>query len=80
MNTSLRAYWNVEHPDGGAEWQLRFQLAFLFPKCDRALGSTGRYPDVGPSGEDRETGPAPGELGRQDRIAPAGLHRANRHT
>jgi len=23
---------NVEHPDAGAEWQLRVQVQFLFPK------------------------------------------------
>jgi len=32
LNTQLQAYWNVETPDGGADWQLRFQFAFLFPK------------------------------------------------
>lgn len=32
VNTSLQAYYNVEHPDEAAEWQLRFQVQFLFPK------------------------------------------------
>ena len=30
MNFQTQAFYNVEHPDGGAEWQLRIQLAFLF--------------------------------------------------
>jgi len=33
INTSLQAYYNVEKPElTGADWQLRFQLQFLFPK------------------------------------------------
>ena len=32
MNTQLQAFYNVEKPDSGAEWTLRFQLQFLFPK------------------------------------------------
>jgi hypothetical protein len=32
MNASLQAYYNVEKPDFGADWQLRLQLQFLFPK------------------------------------------------
>jgi hypothetical protein len=32
MNASLAAYYNVEKPDFGADWQLRFQIQFLFPK------------------------------------------------
>jgi hypothetical protein len=32
INMSLRGYWNAVHPEGGAEWQLRFQAQFLFPK------------------------------------------------
>jgi hypothetical protein len=32
VNTSLQAYYNVEHPDDGPEWQLRFQVQFLFPR------------------------------------------------
>ena len=32
VNISVAAYYNVEHPDDGAEWQLQFQFQFLFPK------------------------------------------------
>ncbi|WP_211193783.1 neuromedin U [Pyxidicoccus fallax] len=32
LNGSVSAYYNVVRPDGGADWQLRLQLAFLFPK------------------------------------------------
>jgi hypothetical protein len=32
VNTSLQAYANVEKPANGADWQLRFQVQFLFPK------------------------------------------------
>jgi hypothetical protein len=32
LNTSLQAYYNVERPTFGPNWQLRFQLTFLFPK------------------------------------------------
>ncbi len=32
VNTSLSAYYNVEHPDRGSEWQARLQFQFLFPK------------------------------------------------
>ena len=33
INTSLAAYCNVVTPQhGGADWQLRFQMQFLFPK------------------------------------------------
>jgi hypothetical protein len=33
VNTSLQAYYNVAHPKNlGPEWQLRFQMQFLFPK------------------------------------------------
>ena len=32
INTSLRAYHNVEAPRHGADWQLQFQVQFLFPK------------------------------------------------
>ena len=28
----LQAYYNVVTPDDGADWQLRFQFQFLFPK------------------------------------------------
>jgi len=32
VNTQLSAYYNVEHPDNGPDWQLRFQIQFMFPK------------------------------------------------
>ena len=32
MNFNLQAFVNVENPDIGPEWSMRFQLAFLFPK------------------------------------------------
>jgi hypothetical protein len=32
INTQLQAFYNVERPDFEADWQLRFQLQFLFPK------------------------------------------------
>jgi len=32
MNFQLGAYWNVVSPDNGPDWQLRFQVTFLFPK------------------------------------------------
>ncbi len=32
MNTNLGAYYNVERPTFGPDWQVRFQLTFLFPK------------------------------------------------
>jgi hypothetical protein len=32
MNGQVGAYCNVEKPDSGADWQLRVQLQFLFPK------------------------------------------------
>jgi hypothetical protein len=32
INTQLQAFYNVERPDFSADWQLRFQLQFLFPK------------------------------------------------
>lgn len=32
INTQLSAYYNVEKPEFGADWQLRFQIQFLFPK------------------------------------------------
>lgn len=32
MNISAAAYYNVEKPDFGADWQMRFQVQFLFPK------------------------------------------------
>ncbi len=32
INTQLQAFYNVEHPAGGADWQLRFQIQVLLPK------------------------------------------------
>ncbi len=32
MNVSAAAYYNVAKPDFGADWQMRFQVQFLFPK------------------------------------------------
>jgi hypothetical protein len=32
INTQLQAFYNVERPDLAADWQLRFQFQFLFPK------------------------------------------------
>jgi hypothetical protein len=32
VNTQIGAYYNVVHPDEGANWQLRFQVQFMFPK------------------------------------------------
>lgn len=32
LNTQLSAYYNVEKPEFGPDWQLRFQIQFLFPK------------------------------------------------
>ena len=32
VNASLRAFYNVESPETGADWQLQFQIQFLFPK------------------------------------------------
>lgn len=32
MNAQLQAFYNVEKPAYGADWQLRIQLQFLFPK------------------------------------------------
>jgi len=32
INSSISAYYNVEKPDFGAEWQMRLQVQFLFPK------------------------------------------------
>jgi hypothetical protein len=32
MNAQLQGFYNVEHPQFGPEWSLRFQLQFLFPK------------------------------------------------
>jgi hypothetical protein len=32
VNASLRAYHNTQAPRSGADWQLQFQIQFLFPK------------------------------------------------
>lgn len=32
VNGQVSAYYNIEKPEGGADWQLRLQLALLFPK------------------------------------------------
>ena len=32
INGQASAYYNVETPDSGADWQLRLQRQFLFPK------------------------------------------------
>jgi hypothetical protein len=32
VNSQVSAYYNVEHPDYGANWQLRLQVQLMFPK------------------------------------------------
>ncbi len=32
VNASVRAYHNVQSPRNGSDWQLQFQIQFLFPK------------------------------------------------
>ena len=32
INTQLQAFYNIERPKFAADWQLRFQIQFLFPK------------------------------------------------
>ena len=32
VNTQISAYYNVAHSDNGADWQLRAQVQFMFPK------------------------------------------------
>lgn len=32
VNTALKAYYNVEKPEYGPDWQLQFQIQFMFPK------------------------------------------------
>jgi hypothetical protein len=32
VNAQASAYYNVERPDGGADWQLRLQVQLMFPK------------------------------------------------
>jgi hypothetical protein len=32
VNSQIGAYYNVVHPDNGANWQMRVQVQFMFPK------------------------------------------------
>jgi hypothetical protein len=32
LNTALKAYYNVEKPEYGPDWQLQIQIQFMFPK------------------------------------------------
>jgi len=32
VNTQLSGYYNVLHPDNGANWRLRLQVQLMFPK------------------------------------------------
>ena len=32
INVQASAYYNIETPDNGADWQLRLQVQLLFPK------------------------------------------------
>jgi hypothetical protein len=32
VNTQIGAYYHVVHPDDGANWQLRAQVPFMFPR------------------------------------------------
>lgn len=32
VNTQLQGFYNADRPKDTAQWQLRFQLQFLFPK------------------------------------------------
>jgi hypothetical protein len=32
VNTQVQAFYNLEKPDFGADWQLRLQVQLLFPK------------------------------------------------
>ena len=32
INVQSQAFYNIEKPENGPEWQLRFQIQFLFPK------------------------------------------------
>ncbi|MCZ6685954.1 MAG: hypothetical protein O6849_08250 [Candidatus Dadabacteria bacterium] len=32
INVQTQAFYNLEHPKFGPEWQLRVQIQFLFPK------------------------------------------------
>jgi hypothetical protein len=31
VNAQIQAFYNVEHPTGASDWQLRFDVALLFP-------------------------------------------------
>jgi len=31
INSQLAAYYNVAHPEEGAEWKLRVHVQFMFP-------------------------------------------------
>src|SRR5712691_879080 len=35
VDTTLEAFWNVEHPDYAADWQPRFRITFLLPAFKR---------------------------------------------
>ncbi len=51
VNTQLSAYYNVVHPDNGANWQIGAQVQLMFPKVSEmiALGErTGTVLEVGP--------------------------------
>jgi hypothetical protein len=32
VNLQLAGFYNIERPDSGPDWTLRFQIALLFPK------------------------------------------------
>ncbi len=32
VNSQIGAYYNVEKPEFGADWQIRFQVQLMFPK------------------------------------------------
>jgi hypothetical protein len=38
VNTSLQAYYNAVTPSLGPDWQLRFQVQFLFPQSGSQRG------------------------------------------
>jgi hypothetical protein len=42
VNTQVGAYYNVVRPDNAAEWQLRIQIQFLFPKVTLSATKTRR--------------------------------------
>jgi len=35
IDTTLEAFWNVEHPDYAVDWQLRFRVTFVLPAFKR---------------------------------------------